>query len=395
MRKSLFLFLALFCLFFCMSEAQIRPLIEKGKSWHVRTYGPYSLVFGIYNEGPDEEYDLCFMEDADTVINGRTYMKLTYQNGHYFIPFHKDGAVYAILREEDGKVYAWNKAYGREILLYDFTLNEGDEFELQSFCDTGTYSCKVEEVSYIEANGIRLKNILFSSIYSELSPEEIEEHPVYTTWTECLGGVMPQTHPDESTLLMDGGAYEQVSYITYSDGGYIPARYDGHYLHGQQLVLGKEVTSEIPEDRRGHDDLKYEFVDEHTLHVYGTMWTKRNPNQYIYLTGVQVDVSPCPTFEFKFEVDELEPHVEGEGAYTVDLYFGGFGPLFLGSVYRFTDSEGVHVVEFNREQVLGIDERHVEEARVDERIFNLSGCVIKNVPKKGIYIKGGKKYMVR
>ncbi|MCD8237009.1 MAG: hypothetical protein LUD00_10245 [Prevotellaceae bacterium] len=393
MKKGVLL--SLFCLFFCMSEAQIRPFIEKGKSWHIRTYSPYTLVFGIYNEGPDEEYDLCFMEDADTVINGKTYMKLTYQNGHYFIPFHKDGAVYAILREEEGKVYAWNKAYGREILLYDFTLNEGDVFELQSFCDTGTYNCKVEEVSYTEANGIRLKNILFSSIYSELLPEEIEDNPVHTTWTECLGGVMPLSHPDESTLLMDGRSYEQVSYITYSDGGYMPVRYDGLYLHGQQLVLGKDVTSEIPEDRRGHDDLKYEFVDEQTLHVYGTMWTKRNPNQYIYLTGVQVGSSPHPCFEFKFEVDELEPQVEGEGAYTVDLYFGGFGLSEDNDIFRFTDSEGVHVVEFDREQVLGIGGQEAEKSRADERTFNLSGCVLKSVPQKGIYIKGGKKYMAR
>lgn len=204
---------------------------------------------------------------------------------------------------------------------------------------------------------------------------------------------MPLSQPFETA---DFTGYMGIPfYATYSDGRYIPIHVDDHRIHGQQLVLGKEVTSEIPEDRWGHDDLKYEFVDEHTLHVYGTMWTKRNPNQYIYLTGVQVDVSPCPTFEFKFEVDELEPQVEREGAYTVDLYFGGFGPLFLGSVYRFTDSEGVHVVEFDREQVLGIDGRHVEEAHADEQIFNLSGCVMKNVPKKGIYIKGGKKYMAR
>ena len=393
MRKCTFLILSLFCLFFCMSEAQIRPFIEKGKSWHIRTYGLQTLVFGTYNEGPDEEYDLCFMEDADTVINGKTYMKLTQQNGYYLVPYRNNGDVYAILREEDGKVYAWNKAYGREILLYDFTLNEGDVFELQSFCDTGTYSCKVEEVSYTKANGMRLKNILFSSLYSESFREDGEDNTVYTTWTECLGGTMPLSQPDESTLLMDGRAYELVSYITYSDGDYIPVQYDSHYLHGQQLVLGKEVTSDIPEDRWGHDDLKYEFVDEHTLHVYGTMWTKRNPNQYIYLTGVQVGSSPCPCFEFKFEVDELEPQVEGEGAYTVDLYFGGFGLNEDGDIFRFTDSEGVHVVEFNREQVLGIGGQHVERDRADEQIFNLSGCVMKNVPRKGIYIKGGKKYM--
>lgn len=393
MKKSIFLFLALFCLSFCMSEVQIRPFIEKGKSWHIRAYTPYSLEFGTYyTEGADEEYDLCFMEDADTVINGKTYMKLTQQNGYYLVPYRNNGDVYAILREEDGKVYACN-GNGREILLYDFTLNEGDEFELQSFYGSGTYSCKVEEVSYTEANGMRLKNILFSSIYSELSPEEIEENTMYTTWTECLGGLMPLSQPFETA---DFTGYMGIPfYATYSDGRYIPIHVDDHRIHGQQLVLGKEVTSEIPEDRWGHDDLKYEFVDEHTLHVYGTMWTKRNPNQYIYLTGVQVDVSPCPTFEFKFEVDELEPQVEREGAYTVDLYFGGFGPLFLGSVYRFTDSEGVHVVEFDREQVLGIDGRHVEEAHADEQIFNLSGCVMKNVPKKGIYIKGGKKYMAR
>ncbi|MCM1312722.1 MAG: hypothetical protein NC206_05375 [Bacteroides sp.] len=350
MNKSMILAFTLSGLFSCMASAQVKPFVEHGKSWHIRSYNSGTLVLGTYNDGPSADYDLCFMDDADTLVDGRKYMRLTYQNGSYRdghgFP-HKDGEVYAILREEDGKVWQYDEHAKRDILLYDFTLSEGDEFELQAWQETETYACKVEKVMYTEINGTRLKQILFSSLYSDPQRDDEEDDTVYTIWTESIGGNTPVCQPEKSTLLSEGGSLELVPYIAYSDGRYMPQQYDYFNLHGQQLVLGKEVTADIPEDRCGHDDLRYEFTDERTLRVSGTIWTERVPNQYIYCVCAQEEGASC--YEVRFEKAVPGQHTNELGAYSVDLSFTGFDAILPSTAtFKIIDSEGTHIVEYGK-----------------------------------------------
>ncbi len=397
MNKSVILAFTLSGLFSCMVSAQVKSFIEHGKSWHIRAYNSVALDLGIYKDGPSADYDLCFMDDADTLVDGRKYMRLTYQNGYYRdghgFP-HKDGEVYAILREEDGKVWRYDEQSGKEFLLYDFTLSEGDEFELQAWQETATYACRVEKVMYTEVNGVRLKQILFSSLYSDPQRDDGEDDTVYTTWTECIGGNTPVCQPEKSTLLIEGGTLELVPYIACSDGRYMPQQYDYFNLHGQQLVLGKEVTAEMPEESWGHDDLKYEFVDKQTLRVYGTIWTEPTPNQYIYCVCAQLDSSPC--FEVRFEVAVPGQHTDEQGAYLVDLSFKGFDAILPDvATYKIVDSEGTHLIEYDGKQFTSVNRLHTEDDKGGGLIFSLSGCRVDKVPQKGIYIRNGKKYVAR
>lgn len=54
-------------------SVQSRPLVCDNKKWHVMRYSERQLMFGNYSKGAAEEYDLCFTQSNDTVINGQSY----------------------------------------------------------------------------------------------------------------------------------------------------------------------------------------------------------------------------------------------------------------------------------------------------------------------------------
>ena len=60
-----------------------------------------------------------------------------------------DGAeqIEGLLREEDGRVYLYNERQGREILLYDFTLDVGDEIDLEVYGNSHFTVTSVDELA--------------------------------------------------------------------------------------------------------------------------------------------------------------------------------------------------------------------------------------------------------
>lgn len=380
-----FCLLALCLLVTGNAYSQNKPFIEKGKLWHLRVYTDRAIEYGLHLERPDMEYDLGFADDCDVVIDGVTYQRMTYQNVVCNIPGSlKDGRVKAILREENGKVYQYNENSRREILLYDFTLKEGDEFELQDFSSDGTYKCKVEEVTYIEVNGQKLKSILFTSRYSKAFDED--EEPIWTRWTECIGDDSPVLQPRQSWGIA-GGLQDYTYYVTYSDNTYLPLTTGPSWnVQGRQMTMDENVVQDVPEDKRGHDDLKYEISADGRLHIYGYIWTAYSKNQYAYLLGTQKpDTSPL----FAFETVTLEPKSGSEAAHYVDLYFT-LPSGFQNGIVTVRDREGEHIAVKAETSVPVVLQNEEEQPAYD-----MMGRRLQAVPAKGMYIQNGRKIQKR
>lgn len=340
----------------------------KGKTWHVLELNTKTMMSLCNFKGVDEEYDLCIGAECDTTIAGTDYLRVT-----------KDGSTYAIIREENGKVYIFNEPSQREYLLYDFTLNVGDTFWLDEIDDYGTgagkFQCTVYDVTYEMHGDKRLKCITFTSIYHH-DIYDITYPAEQNVWKEEFGGDAPICQPRNGDV--PGRWTSIIPYITTPQCGLIADRFDWNGFRGQQLVLGEDVTSDIPAEMRGRDNLNYEFTGPQTLHIYGTMWTSCNPNQYIYCSsnGERIDI----------KVVEPEPLDGGVGAYKVDLYFNGF--FIEGKYYILTDTGEMRII-YNEPASISSQTLYKNK----NHMYNLNGNPA-NIPN-GIYIQNGKKYIAK
>lgn len=343
-----------------------------------------------WGEQPDFEYDLRFNENCDTLIDGKVYKKLSYHNTtategyEIYNQLHKEGNVAGLLREEEGKIFHYSERTGKEYLLYDFTLNKGDAFTMEAIDDVGEYDCHVEDVSYITSNGVQLKRIQLSSLFTDYQYGEAEG-PVITEWIEGFGGQTPVCQPLIEEMAF--GSMDIMAYATFSDYTFLPREYNYQYFKGQQLVLGKEVTNET---EMGVDDLKYEFTDDFKLHVYGILWTNKSPNQYIHCTLRQREYEPV--YDITFDIDVLEPKSENTGAFLVDFYFDDFYiDPYHDQECHIHDSSGEHVLILKTQDTTFVPfvssgaERNIT-------IYDLQGRRLTEM-KKGIYIQNGKIYI--
>ena len=108
-------------------------------------------------------YFRTFEAIKDTIIEGKKCVVLE-QTEHYIkSPVFISGYEYLLVEEQ--KVYRWNKWNKEFDLLYNFSANAGDTWEIPcKDCDgTGignpTITMRVEEVSYIDYSGLRLKQL--------------------------------------------------------------------------------------------------------------------------------------------------------------------------------------------------------------------------------------------
>lgn len=136
-------------------KAENTPLSKNGTTWQylytsLANYSCYSCV-----------------ADGDTVANGHTYKKVYSYSTRTYNP-SKAKLEYAF-REEGQKIYALpndiNNKYlpekNGEVLLYDFSLQEGDKFPILNSKQGG---CIVNKVDSVEINGRKYKQISFSGI---------------------------------------------------------------------------------------------------------------------------------------------------------------------------------------------------------------------------------------
>ena len=116
--KLFYFLLALFLFVNCPADAQINysilPTHPRTKMWK---------IVGIDNDGYSHRHDIGQVFKTDTVINSTKYMI-----------FDTGTPESCFFREEEGKVYRYDKTIETEYMIYDFTLSVGDVFQ----CHDGT-----------------------------------------------------------------------------------------------------------------------------------------------------------------------------------------------------------------------------------------------------------------
>lgn len=111
MKKASVIFLFIFFLLNCQGQS----LLQEGKLWSNTGIG--TMPGSIYSS-----YFIKFM--GDTTINGMVYKKIMKSND----ALHSKWTLNGYIREElaTGKVFTFNESAGKDILLYDFSLEMGD-----------------------------------------------------------------------------------------------------------------------------------------------------------------------------------------------------------------------------------------------------------------------------
>ena len=105
------------------------PFVELGKSLHVISV----------DDNPNyvcrsERYEMYKEEERD----GKIYIQ-TYLFDDILCTYNEEG----LFREENRRVYKYDKTTGRDILLYDFSLKEGDTFTYEYGFPGQPLNCKV------------------------------------------------------------------------------------------------------------------------------------------------------------------------------------------------------------------------------------------------------------
>lgn len=176
MKTNRFILLfVLCCSFLNIASQEYKNVFEDGKIWNYE-YWPYSSTWQ-----PDYEpkQAVRFVE-GDTIINGRTCKKLYEKRKGSGMQFA--GAFY----ETGGKVYRMVDGMAEDLLIYDFTAEEGDCFVVYDYYGSGR---SVEEnlhevtVKDIQTKNIRGRNA--KCIF--LTFNAGEEGPFETIWIEGIG----------------------------------------------------------------------------------------------------------------------------------------------------------------------------------------------------------------
>ncbi len=263
MKKNLFF---LFLLVTINSNSQTQLFIENGKVWEV------------YDPCGGKAHYKTFRIDGDTLINGRTCYKMycyeleDYRTGNVAAPYSGisvgKNLSLSYLYEDEGKVYRMltnGKGDWQSVILYDFTLCEGDIFTESVANENYT----VTDVSTTDVMGTKRKRIRFDRGQS-----------FHVDWLEGIGGfyhlydAVPLFLPRADTLYYCG-----VGNKTYYQMNNLPSA-------NEFFVDGKRWTY-----ADGNEQYEYQIAGETTIgtedvHTYGMKLYKKNigsnqPAQYV------------------------------------------------------------------------------------------------------------------
>ena len=189
-----------FILFFLASivcNAQYLPVLEDGKIWH----------YTYYNWATGQKYKYEEKISGDTIAEGITYKKYVDQKGE----------VLSLLREEDGKVFSYNPVAvpHEETLLYDFTLNVGDEVSLSRVQKEVFLGMAVTDVTSISFEGKKRKSFTLSPWFYIEGEGKIVDSDLKDKLVEGMGSSGGLLVPFPSILV---GNFVFLDYIELADG---------------------------------------------------------------------------------------------------------------------------------------------------------------------------------
>ena len=324
-------------------DSDYLPFVEMGKLWNVVI--PYGEP---YYGGSISGFQMIEEVERD----GKAYAH-TQRNLYAECEVQEAG----LFREENRRVYKYNETTGRDIMMYDFSLKEGDTFTYEFGYDQPV-NCKVLKEGWLEDGpdiissstsnpdgtlDIKYRKLRTWTIGRENESGEYEE---IATWVECIGAL------ENVFGLIDNGlikfenslAYVRRKGVEVGDGknDYLPFSFYSISMHGCNLPTGE--SNEEYDDELHH--LTYEMEGDR-LHIYGDVYTQCGPNNYAYFYEMPPEYYNMPTDDPSVRIIELllwevAPVADCMAHHHTDFYVTGFDPNLN---YYVSDNNGeIHPV---------------------------------------------------
>ncbi|MBO4802422.1 MAG: hypothetical protein J5545_11270 [Bacteroidaceae bacterium] len=289
--------------------ADYYPFVQKGKRWHMHGFnlGTAHTVFDY------------FFGTEEVEKNGKYYLVLYLKN-------NDDVTEVGLFRESDRRIYKYDAQRDDDVLAYDFSVKEGDCFDLQADegADKGTIiHCLVTGLGQKFVNGYCLRTVI---LQMSSGTERWEDE-----WIEGIGTDNGPLSGFEAPRVNSWGYYLAYVIRNDSDGfDYFPLSFNILFRgwRGQGLEKGKESSSASKISA-----LNYELVNDQ-LHISGEMRMPTSPNNYLYC--VEGD-----NHQLTLNVEAVEPVKNNHKRYQVDLYFPFFDEA---ADYTVVDDAGEHTV---------------------------------------------------
>ena len=295
------------------------PFVEMGKLWHV-----------VIN--PTNPYVPCtfqrFKMNEEVEQDGKTYVYLEPFDDVVLDTLYQEAGLF---REENRRVYKYEG--GRDVMLYDFSLKEGDTF-IYEYGLEEPMNCKVLKQGWLEDGpNIQMLDSLttegaWTFKYRKLHTWTIGVdngsggYNEAVTWIEGIGTLRNMFYRPWHMGVMSCLAYVErdMNKVDFTKNAYLPFPLYNMYgpVYGCDLPTGEEYFGDD-----GHHQLTYELEGDR-LHIYGEAFTNCGPNHYAYFYESKTD-DPLVN-KIEFEIQDVEPLMWCEGLHATDFYVPGFDP---------------------------------------------------------------------
>jgi len=297
---------------FALDNDKYFPFIQNNKKWHVLGFS----MGGKYMKTPlVTDY---FFDGTNTEIDGNTYYYMYSRTQS--LTNDEQVNTEGLFREENGRVYKYQEDLQKELLVYDFTLNEGDVFEYT--CDDGT---KLQgKVTNVKELYTTYYNPPLKAITIDFNETYDGEYGATTTslWIEGMGNYAHPTNFVTRDTPNSWGYYtayviNEEPYYYYPFTINVPTA----GWSGQELIInGYGRGIEYP------NELYCELVGDNQsdvyLHVKGYMDVICGSTFYIYSKVHDTDDRTAQFVSLDIEyITEVATCIRN---YYVDLYFPGF-----------------------------------------------------------------------
>jgi len=308
------------------------PFVEGGKQWLVVIPYAYENINGRPYYGCSHSKYRMYEE---VKRNGKTYL-----HARRILIAECEDQEAGLYREENRRVYKYDEATGKDIMMYDFSLKEGDTFTYEFGFDQPV-NCKVLKQGWLTdgpkiATSSTLVADTLETNYRWLRTWTIGRengaggYDEVATWVECIGAL-------ENVFGMIDNGYmkfdSNLAYVVrknnetgYGKNDYLPFSFYTIPMHGCNMPTGKSHAEY--DDKRHH--LTYE-LEGNRLHIYGDVYTQYASNNYAFICERPTE-DPL-VHEISLTPWEVSPDTDTMSYHHTDFYVSGFDPNLTYYVY--------------------------------------------------------------
>jgi len=288
-----------------------------------------------------------------------------------------------LLRQEGKKVFRYSEKNKMEVELFDFGLNEGDEFTTED-----GVRMKVEKV----ADSSVLDNSLPTITYGRtLWLTGTDDKTISDVWVEDVGSIYHGMMSNAILQEIDAPELKSVYYLfraNMSQDAFPFFINEWNFKGGAYQVT--RIESDITQyEETAHQEKPFivEFVND-SLHISGTMCSSTwSDTQYI---GCVIDEDTISV-----KVYQYPPLIDGPYLFYADIKIPGFkkGMFTVNIQYDNISEDEISYSNVACNPPSSISSVKYLSTDKNDGVYDLTGRRLSVVPQKGMYIQNGKKIL--